>query len=197
MHTQFPGGLNTVGRMVPGDAAPAKTVVFMDDRCFIKKNAWFQWSGQVGLIENESKVSLAVKSHNLPVPDHLASFVQSPVRALGAYTAVTRRRMCPDEENCLTIELLKPSRCWLPFNFPPVFHQYVAMPQASYGCSRLPTAAASSSLWSAVRRGDGKCFAGPQPGTFQAQWALQDLNRQVECQIECQIGCQIECQNLY
>ena len=33
------------------------------------------------------------------------------------------------------------------------------MPQASYGwVSRLPTVSAMSSLWSCVRRGEGKCF---------------------------------------
>ena len=68
------------------------------------------------MIENESRISLAVKSPNLPVPDHLASFVQSPVRVLGAYTAVSRRRLCPDEDNALP-RLLGPSPCWLPSNF--------------------------------------------------------------------------------
>ena len=42
--------------------------------------------------------------------------------------------------------------------------------------------------------------AGPQPGTFWAQWAPLDLNGQIECQkicqIECQIDCQIECQKI-
>ena len=42
--------------------------------------------------------------------------------------------------------------------------------------------------------------AGPQPGTFQAQWAPLDLNGQIECQkicqIERQIECQIECQEV-
>ena len=41
-------------------------------------------------------------------------------------------------------------------------------------------------------------IAGPQPGTSRAQWALLDLNRQIDCQIECPIDwieCQITCQN--
>ena len=42
--------------------------------------------------------------------------------------------------------------------------------------------------------------AGPQPGTFRAQWAPLDLNGQIECQkicqIERQIECQIECQKI-
>ena len=163
-------GLNAVSHAVPADAAPARTVLYMDDRSVVSssaesllhhKDAWSQWSGQVGLIENESKVSLAVKSSSLPVPDRLASCVQSSVRVLGAYTAVTRRRMCPDEENRLakasqTISML--ASIQLPFR---IFHLYVAMfamPQASYGwVSRLPTVAATSNLWSAVRRGDGRC----------------------------------------
>ena len=164
-------GHNSVRRAVPVDARPARTVLYMDDRSVTSssaeslshhKNAWSLWSGHVGLIENESKVSLAVKSPKLPVPALLAPFVQSTVRVLGAYTAVARRRMCPDEEQRLakasqTISLL--ASIQLPFR---VFHQYVAMfamPQASYGwVSRLPTVAAASRLWSSVRRGDGKCF---------------------------------------
>ena len=43
--------------------------------------------------------------------------------------------------------------------------------------------------------------AGPQPGTFRAQWAPLDLNGQIECQkicqIERQIECQKECQKIY
>ena len=164
-------GHNSVRRAVPVDGRPARTVLYMDDRSVTSssaeslshhKHAWSQWSGHVGLIENESKVSLAVKSPKLPVPALLAPFVQSTVRVLGAYTAVARRRMCPDEEQRLakasqTISLL--ASIQLPFR---VFHQYVAMfamPQASYGwVSRLPTVAAASRLWSSVRRGDGKCF---------------------------------------
>ena len=164
-------GLNSVRRAVPAAAPPARTVLYMDDRSVTSssaeslshhKDAWSQWSGLVGLIENESKVSLAVKSPNLPVPAPLAPFVQSTVRVLGAYTAVTRRRICPDEQQRLdkasqTISLL--ASIQLPFR---IFHQYVAMfamPQASYGwVSRRPTVAATSRLWSAVRRGDGKCF---------------------------------------
>ena len=42
--------------------------------------------------------------------------------------------------------------------------------------------------------------AGPQPGTFRAQWAPLDLNGQIECQkicqIERQIAFQIECQKI-
>ena len=100
-------GLNSVRRAVPAEAVPVRTVLYMDDRSVISssaeslshhKNAWSQWSGHVGLIENESKVSLGVKSPKLPVPDRLASFVQSSVRVLGAYTAVARRRICPDEQ---------------------------------------------------------------------------------------------------
>ena len=35
--------------------------------------------------------------------------------------------------------------------------------------------------------------AGPQPGTFRAQWAPLDLNGQIECQKICQIECQKIC----
>ena len=42
--------------------------------------------------------------------------------------------------------------------------------------------------------------AGPQPGTFRAQWAPLDLSGQMECQnifqIDCQNICHIECQNI-
>ena len=108
-------GHNSVRRAVPVDARPARTVLYMDDRSVTSssaqslshhKNAWSQWSGHVGLIENESnesKVSLAVKSPKLPVPALLAPFVQSSVRVLGAYTAVARRCMCPDEEQRLLL----------------------------------------------------------------------------------------------
>ena len=34
--------------------------------------------------------------------------------------------------------------------------------------------------------------AGPQPGTFRAQWAPLDLNGQIECQKICQIERQID-----
>ena len=104
-------GLNSVSRGVPADAVPARTVLYMDDRSVVSSSAesllhhtdaWFQWSGQVSLIENESKVSLAVQSPpGRSVPNRLASFVQSPVRVLCAYTAVSRRRMCSDEETRL------------------------------------------------------------------------------------------------
>ena len=36
--------------------------------------------------------------------------------------------------------------------------------------------------------------AGPEPGTFRAQWAPLGLNGQIECQKICQIERQIECQ---
>ena len=43
-------------------------------------------------------------------------------------------------------------------------------------------------------------LAGPQPGTFRAQWALLDLSGQMECQKicqkDCQNICQIDCQNI-
>ena len=42
--------------------------------------------------------------------------------------------------------------------------------------------------------------AGPQPGTFRAQWAPLDLSGQMECQNicqkDCQNICQIDCQNI-
>ena len=38
--------------------------------------------------------------------------------------------------------------------------------------------------------------AGPQPGTYPAQWARPDRNCQIERQKICEIECQIECQKI-
>ena len=114
------------------------------------------------MIENESKVSLAVKPPNLPIPDHLASFVQSPVRVLGANTAVCRRRLRPDEENALP-RLLKPFPCRLPFNFlSHYFRQYISI--------RCFVCHASGFLWLDLPASDR--FVGSLVGCPPRRWKM-------------------------
>jgi hypothetical protein len=107
------------------------------------------------LIENESKVSLAVKPPNLPIPDHLASFVQSPVRVLGANTAVCRRRLRPDEEKRLakasqTISMS--ASVQLPF---PLFSSIHINMLLCLPCFRLPMAGSPSFRPLLLRRVSG------------------------------------------
>ena len=149
-------GLNSVRRAVPAEAVPVRTALYMDDRSVISssaeslshhKNAWSQWSGHVGLIENESKVSLAVKSPNCPSLIVLRpSF--GPLFVSWVLTLLLLVVVCVRTNNNASLRLLEPSRYWLQFNFP--FESSICMLLCS-PCLRRHTVGSPVSLLSLPR----------------------------------------------
>lgn len=102
-------GLEHVEGSLPPNTPQATTTLFMDDRnvtarhpeaLLRRKNAWEDWSGSVGLIENRTKTAIvtttAYRDHRIR-NSALAPCLANLARVLGAYTARRRRAQTSDE----------------------------------------------------------------------------------------------------